>query len=146
MERGGEAQQNGKLERDDAAEDIGQSSIGGVTSFASAARTVCRKLMTQRHGGVPSDSFVSLLHLVNGAQYRQLFVVKCAGGFSDAGREMRVSCAAPCEPVWGPVSLLLCGDLNWCTRGVESSVRIRCIGTSSLCAVGAETKRWLWER
>ena len=62
----------------------------------------------------------------------------CAGSCTDSRGTARVSCAAHCELIWGPVSLLPCGDLNWCTRGVESSVGIRCIETSLLCAVGAE--------
>ena len=45
---------------------------------------------TQRYRGAHSNRCFRLLHLVNGAQCRQLFVVKCAGGCSDAGRRMRV--------------------------------------------------------
>ena len=104
--------------------------------FASVERIVCSCGTSSLH--LHSTRCFRLLHLVNGAQCRQLFVARCAGSCSDSRGTARVSCAAHCEPIWGPVSLLACGDLNWCTRGVESSVRIRCLGMSSLCIVGAK--------
>ena len=68
--------------------------------------------MTQRHGGVPSDSFVRLLRLVNGAQCRQLVGESYAGGYSDAGKDARVHCVANGEPTSEHLSLLACGKLS----------------------------------
>ena len=65
---------------------------------------------TQRYRGAHSNRCFRLLHLVNGAQCRQLFVVKCAGGYSDVGKDARVYCVASCEPIREPASLLACRE------------------------------------
>ena len=84
---------------------------------------------------------------MNGAQGRQSFDAKCAGGDSDAGGNARVSCVAHWEPTRGPVSLLACGDLSWCTRGVESNAGIRCGAVNYRhCSVVAETVVLLLEK
>ena len=102
--------------------------------LASVERIVCSCGTRSLH--LHSTRCFRLLHLVNGAQYRQLFIARCASGCTDVEKCACV-CGAHCEPIREPASLLACGELNWCARSIASGAGSRCNGTASLCAVVA---------